>query len=236
MWLETKTVRPSAPSDRRSSRTSTMPAGSSPFAGSSRTSSAGSFSKRGGDAEALLHAERVGLRRGRRPARPVRPARATSSTVRRPMPSIAPEDLQVPPTRERGNSAGVSTIEPTRRIDPGSLDRDVGRRAGGACPPRRATRPSRQRIVVVLPAPFGPRKPKTPPSGTARSSPSTARVRPRAAVGTPCGAPRSRSRRPSARHPIPCAAAPPPHGCCDAVTAARGSRRRATIGSRCRPP
>ena len=32
------------------------------------------------------------------------------------------------------------------------------------------------RIVVVLPAPFGPRKPYTVPVGTRRSTPSTARV------------------------------------------------------------
>src|SRR5205823_13563866 len=40
------------------------------------------------------------------------------------------------------------------------------------------TRPRRHLIVVVFPAPFGPRKPNTPPSGTARSSRSTARVVP----------------------------------------------------------
>ena len=39
-------------------------------------------------------------------------------------------------------------------------------------------RPSRHRIVVVLPDPFGPRKPNTPPAGTDRSRPSTARTRP----------------------------------------------------------
>ena len=61
MWLETKTVRPSAPSRRTSSRTSTMPAGSRPFAGSSRISSAGSFSSAAADPEPLLHPERVGL-------------------------------------------------------------------------------------------------------------------------------------------------------------------------------
>jgi hypothetical protein len=35
------------------------------------------------------------------------------------------------------------------------------------------------RIVVVLPEPFGPRKPKTDPRGTARSSASTATWPPR---------------------------------------------------------
>ena len=35
------------------------------------------------------------------------------------------------------------------------------------------------RMVVVLPEPFGPRKPKTLPAGTARSRPSTASCPPR---------------------------------------------------------
>src|SRR4029450_5149544 len=38
--------------------------------------------------------------------------------------------------------------------------------------------PSRIRIVVVFPAPFGPRKPCTSPVRTSRSRPSRARVRP----------------------------------------------------------
>src|SRR6202035_214146 len=47
-----------------------------------------------------------------------------------------------------------------------------------AVPPLARIRPSRTRIVVVLPAPLGPRKPCTSPGATVRSSPSRARVRP----------------------------------------------------------
>ena len=57
------------------------------------------------------------------------------------------------------------------------------------------TRPNRHRIVVVLPAPFGPRKPNTPPAGTSRSRPATATAvpdleryslrRPRIEIGYP---------------------------------------------------
>src|ERR1700730_6603002 len=40
------------------------------------------------------------------------------------------------------------------------------------------TRPSRTLTVVVLPAPFGPRKPNTSPGWTVRSSPWSATLRP----------------------------------------------------------
>src|SRR5204863_1214391 len=39
-------------------------------------------------------------------------------------------------------------------------------------------RPTSSRIVVVLPAPFGPRYPRTSPGSTTRSSPDSAVVRP----------------------------------------------------------
>jgi len=39
--------------------------------------------------------------------------------------------------------------------------------------------PVRTLIAVVFPAPFGPRKPNTEPSGTVRSSPARARIFPR---------------------------------------------------------
>jgi len=55
----------------------------------------------------------------------------------------------------------------------------------GSPPSRRASplsarsRPSRTRMVTVLPAPLGPRKPCTSPVRTSRSSPSSARVVPK---------------------------------------------------------
>src|SRR6266851_5512822 len=45
-------------------------------------------------------------------------------------------------------------------------------------PPSLRSRPSRMRMVVVLPAPFGPRKACTSPTPTSRSSPSSARTLP----------------------------------------------------------
>src|SRR5271166_4865906 len=52
-------------------------------------------------------------------------------------------------------------------------------------------RPSSVRIIVVLPAPFGPRKPNALPRGTRRSTPSSAMrapkrlVRPRVSIASP---------------------------------------------------
>ena len=43
-----------------------------------------------------------------------------------------------------------------------------------ASPPSGVSRVASIRSVVVLPAPFGPRKPKISPSATARSTPRTA--------------------------------------------------------------
>ena len=72
-----------------------------------------------------------------------------------------------------GNIAGVSTIAPTRRITAGRPS-GVVEPSTAVRPAVAATSPSRQRIVVVFPDPFGPRNPNTPPSGTDRSSPCTA--------------------------------------------------------------
>src|SRR6185436_14322097 len=72
---------------------------------------------------------------------------------------------------------GASTIEPTRPITLGKACA-TSAPSNDSLPELGRTNPSRQRIVVVLPAPFGPRKPNTPPSGTLRSRPSTATVRP----------------------------------------------------------
>ena len=56
---DSTTVRPSATRERIMSRMSCMPAGSSPFIGSSRISSCGSPMQAGGHPEALAHAHRV---------------------------------------------------------------------------------------------------------------------------------------------------------------------------------
>src|SRR4051794_35761401 len=78
-----------------------------------------------------------------------------------------------------GSSAGVSTSEPTWRMTAGNA-RGTSAPSSRHDPRVGEARPSKQRIVVVLPEPFGPRKPNTPPVGTNRSSRSTATVvRPR---------------------------------------------------------
>ena len=58
-WTRTR-CGPPRPRLRSRPRTSTIPAGSRPLAGSSRISSDGILQQRGGDAEPLLHPERVG--------------------------------------------------------------------------------------------------------------------------------------------------------------------------------
>ena len=96
-----------------------------------------------------------------------------ASTRRGPMRSMAPSRVRFSRAVIVGNIAGVSTIAPTRRITAGSPP-GVGCPSTAVRPAVAATRPSRQRIVVVFPDPFGPRNPNTPPSGTDRSSPCTA--------------------------------------------------------------
>src|SRR4029079_11792716 len=91
------------------------------------------------------------------------------------MPLIRPRSSRFLRPVNRGYIAGVSTIEPTCAITRDSspwlsAPRSEARPAVGRISP------SRHRMVVVFPAPFGPRNPKTPPSGTSRSRPSTALV------------------------------------------------------------
>ncbi|BAS17911.1 hypothetical protein AHiyo8_62140 [Arthrobacter sp. Hiyo8] len=84
--------------------------------------------------------------------------------------------VQSPKVRRPGQErveGRPSTSEPT-------LGRTVASWRGISPPRTRmrpfvaAANPSSNRMVVVLPEPFGPRKPKTEPRGTAKSTPSTA--------------------------------------------------------------
>ena len=72
----------------------------------------------------------------------------------------------------------VEVVELRRDAELGArllrLAREAGSRAPRARPRRRSTAPVRRRIVVDLPAPFGPSRPTQVPSGTSRSRPSTA--------------------------------------------------------------
>src|SRR5919198_2444435 len=107
--------------------------------------------------------------------------RATRSsallTAFRPIPFSRPRSSRFRRPLNRGYMEGVSTIDPTRPITrPSSAD--VSAPSSLARPSVGRTRPNRHRFVVVFPAPFGPRNPYTPPSGTERSSWSTAVVVP----------------------------------------------------------
>ena len=93
-----------------------------------------------------------------------------------------------------GKNFGDSTNAPTAPITRGNSDGTSAPRTR-TDPAVERTRPNRHRIVVVLPAPFGPRKPNTPPAGTSRSRPATATAvpdleryslrRPRIEIGYP---------------------------------------------------
>src|SRR4051794_23933226 len=77
-----------------------------------------------------------------------------------------------------GENFGLSTTAPTRPITAGSRS-GTGSPKSRMVPAVARASPSSIRIVVVLPDPFGPRNPCTPPAGTARSRSATATRRPR---------------------------------------------------------
>ena len=179
MWLDTNTVRPSAASPRSNVRTSRMPGGSSPFAGSSRIRSSGSFISAAATPEPLLHPERVGREAtlgARQRARPVRARRRRASRRCRGRGRAA---RGCAGRVKFGKNDGCSTRAPTRSIDVGQVAGHVARRARGSRPRAPRSSPTIARIAVVLPAPFAPRKPNTPPSGTLRSRPSSRDHEPR---------------------------------------------------------
>src|SRR3954471_3735096 len=75
-----------------------------------------------------------------------------------------------------GVNFGSPTTAPTRSMTAGSC-LGTGSPKSRISPSLARARPSSIRMVVVLPEPLGPRKPCTPPRGTARSRPSTATTR-----------------------------------------------------------
>jgi hypothetical protein len=77
-----------------------------------------------------------------------------------------------------GENFGLSTTAPIRSMTAGSRS-GTGSPKSRIVPAVACASPSSIRIVVVLPDPFGPRKPCTPPAGTARSRSRTATRRPR---------------------------------------------------------
>ena len=122
-----------------------------------------------GDAEPLLHAQRV-----------------TLDPIVGPAPQVHQLEHLIDP--DRGDPGGLGQqrqIQPPgeigeeqRRLDqrsetsgnsPGTLRPNIF-----SDPESGRTKPSNSRMVVVLPDPFGPRNPNPPPASTVRSNPRTA--------------------------------------------------------------
>ena len=166
-WLETKTVRPSAASDLNSWRSQWMPSASRPLAGSSNSSTGGSPSSAAAmPSRCFMPSEKPPARLPATASSPV--SCSTSVTRRRPIPLLCAIDSRWDQAVRPPCTAPASSSEPTScsgrmipwyRRPPTSAVPDVG-----------ASRPRMTRIVVVLPAPFGPRKPVTCPGRTAKLS------------------------------------------------------------------
>ncbi len=170
-WLETRTVRPSAARARMNWRIQAMPSVSRPLTGSSNISTGGSPSSATAmPSRCFMPSEKPLSLRSATASRPV--SWSISVTRRRPMPLLCATDSRCASAVRPGCRALASSSAPTwcsGRIRPWYLlwltraRPDVG-----------ASRPRMTRIVVVLPAPFGPRKPVTWPGRTVKLSPSTA--------------------------------------------------------------
>ena len=120
-----------------------------------------------GDAEPLAHAERVRLHAVAGALAPGRPARATASM--RPSASrLARGGDDLAGSRGRSGGGGSAAPRRSRRRARAPRARCAGLRQAEQRASRRTSarvRPSSMRISVVLPAPFGPRKPKATPRG-----------------------------------------------------------------------
>ena len=166
-WVVRSTVVPSATSASIALPEADAAAGSRPVVGSSRKSTGGRATSAGGEVEAPAHAARVGLHE---PVAGVARSNASSSSSAR--------------SRERRAGRGGRAARPSRgsRSRSGSRRRRrTGRRARSARARRAASRDDveaarrarcrrrarssvvRIRTAVVLPAPFGPSRPKTLP-------------------------------------------------------------------------
>ena len=127
--------------------------------------------QRGGDAEPLLHAERVA-------AVAVVAAAAESDELDQVVDAVdrdarrgspAPAGCRPPDTA--GWKAGDSISEPTRGRY--AARSDTGAPSTQASPDVGRTSPSSMPMIVVLPAPFGPTRPVTDPAGTENETAST---------------------------------------------------------------
>ena len=163
-WLDEQTRRRRHASSRMSSRISSTPAGSMAVVGSSRMMIDGRLDEHIGEAESLLHAARVRLDLSS-PAS-VSPTRPSSSSIAS---SASARDAVEPGRVAQVLAAGHGPVKAdvVGHVAHAALHLD-GLRAGSrpstrAVPAVGSDRPRSIRMVVVLPAPFGPSRPKTWP-------------------------------------------------------------------------
>ena len=117
----------------------------------------------------------------RRPAKASMPTSASTASARAiGSPAAVAAIRRWSMARRPGWKPDASSTAPTRLM--GSASATYGEPRIVAAPWDGDTRPSRHRNVVVLPAPFGPRKPATLPASTSKERSSTARTGPKRLV------------------------------------------------------
>ena len=181
-WLDTSTVRPSAASRCMNWRIHRMPSGSKPLTGSSNSSTGGSPNS------APARPSRCDMPSendpARLPATAVRPTNSSTwSTRAREMPLVAAIQRKCARAERFGCTHLASSKAPTTRS--GSSSWAYGTPLIKARPEVGRSSPRIIRIVVDLPAPFGPRNPVTWPGRTVNVRFCTAGVEPKCLV-SPC--------------------------------------------------
>jgi len=179
-WVVSSTVVPAAAIWRTSSHTRLRLRGSSPVVGSSRNSRSGVTIR----LAAMSSRRRIPPEYPPtvRPAASVRSNAASSSSARRRPPARGrpcrrPRTIRFSyPVRSSSRAANWPVTATRARIASRSPTRSCPRTR--AVPPSARVKVARMRIVVVLPAPLGPRNPYTWPRRTVRSIPSSARLPP----------------------------------------------------------
>ena len=174
-WLDTSTVRPSSASRCMKVRIQTMPSGSRPLTGSSNSSISGSPSR------APAMPSRCDIPSEKAPAR--LPATAVRPTISRTSSTGPSGACSMRPSSAGAHGRSGSGAPTWRRAARRPCAAAAAGR-GSAChrsvtlPPVGVSRPRIIRMVVDLPAPFGPRKPVTSPGSTSNDSWFTAMVLP----------------------------------------------------------
>ena len=152
-----------------------MPSGSSPLAGSSRTSRRGRPSSAPARPRRWrIPSENPPTRRSAAPARST--SRSTSAIRASSMPAAAATIRRCWRAVRHGWKVAVSSTAPT--VPSGSSSSAYWRPKIVAIPELGVASPSSMRRVVVFPAPFGPRKPVTAPGWISKERSSTATVGP----------------------------------------------------------